>query len=111
MADFLDQNLVDDGHEWELEFPDEHLGANRNPTWIMYFDGVVNNKGASVGVILISPEGEMISMVKRLEFEATNNQAEYEAYIFGLEALRSIGAEEITVYGDSILVVKQISNQ
>ena len=50
-------------------------------------------------------------MAKRLEFEVTNNQAEYEAYIFGLEALRSAGAGEITVYGDSMLVVKQISNE
>ena len=50
----------------------------------MYFDRVVNSKGAGVGVILITPEGEMISMVKRLGFEVTNNQAEYEACIFGL---------------------------
>ena len=62
-------------------------------------------------MILISPEGEMIPMAKRLEFEVTNNQAEYEACIFGLEALRSVGAGEITVYGDSMLVVKQISNE
>ena len=26
VADFLAQNPVDDGQEWELEFPDEHLG-------------------------------------------------------------------------------------
>ena len=58
----------------------------------MYFDEAVNSKGASVGVILITPEGEMILMAKRLEFEVTNNQAEYEACIFGLEALQSIGA-------------------
>ena len=77
----------------------------------MYFDGAVNNRGAGIGVILISPEGETISMAKRLEFEVTNNQAEYEACIFGLEALRSAGAREITVYGDSMLVVKQISNK
>ena len=80
-------------------------------TWIMYFDSAVNNKGAGIGVILISPEGETIPMAKRLEFEVTNNQAEYEACIFGLEALRSAGAEEITVYGDSMLVVKQVSNE
>ena len=77
----------------------------------MYFDSVVNNRGAGIGVIIISPEGETIPMAKRLEFEVTNNQAEYEACIFGLEALRSVEAGEITVYGDSILVVKQISNE
>ena len=53
----------------------------------------------------------MIPMAKRLEFEVTNNQAEYEACIFGLEALRSVGAENVTVYGDSMLVVKQASKR
>ena len=111
MADFLAQNPVGDEQEWELEFSDEHLGLIQIQTWTMYFDGAVNNRGACIGVILISPEGEMIPMAKRLEFEVTKNQAEYEAYIFGLEALRSAGAGEITVYGDSMLVVKQISNE
>ena len=74
----------------------------------MYFDGAVNNRGAGIGVILISPKGEMIPMAKRLEFEVTNNQTEYEACIFRLEALWNMEAEEVVVYGDSILVVKQI---
>ena len=97
---------MDDGHEWELEFPDEHLGLIEVQTWTMYFDGAVNNRRAGIGVILISPEGETIPMARRLEFEVTNNQAEYKACIFGLEALQSIGAGEITVYGDSMLVIK-----
>ena len=53
----------------------------------MYFDDAVNSRGAGISVIIISSEGEMIPMAKRLEFEVTNNQAEYKAYIFGLEAL------------------------
>ena len=77
----------------------------------MHFDGAVNSRGAGIGVILITPEGEMIPMAKRLEFEVTNNQAEYEACIFGLEALHSVGAENVTVYGDSMLVVKQASKE
>ena len=72
----------------------------------MHFDGAVNNQGAGIGVILIMLEGEMIPIVKRLEFEVTNNQAEYEASIFSLEALHSMGAENVTIYEDSMLVVK-----
>ena len=111
VADFLAQNLMDDNQEWELDFPDEHLRAIEVQGWRMYFDGAVNSKGVGVGVILITPEGEMIPMAKRLEFEVTNNQTEYEACIFRLEALRSAGAEEVTVYGDSMLVVKQVSKE
>ena len=92
VADFLAQNLVDDGQEWELEFPNEYLGAIEIQTWTMYFDGAVNSRGVGIGVILISPEGEMIPMAKILEFEVTNNQAEYEARIFGLEELLNAGA-------------------
>ena len=53
----------------------------------MYFDGAVNSKEAGDGVMLVTPEGEMFPMAKKLEFEVTNNQAEYEACIFVLEAL------------------------
>ena len=81
------QSDQDDDHEWELEFPNEHLREIEVRGWYMYFNGAVNNKGAGVGVILITPEGKMIQMAKRLEFEVTNNQAEYEARIFRLEAL------------------------
>ena len=73
---------------------------------MMYFDSTVNNRGVGIGIILISPEGDMIPMAKRLEFKVTNNQEEYKACIFGLEALRNTGAREITVYGDSMLVIK-----
>ena len=77
----------------------------------MYIDGAVNSWEAGIGVILTLPDGEIISMAKRLEFKVTNNQAEYEACIFGLEALWNLGAKEITVYRDSMLVIKKISNE
>ena len=106
VAEFLAQNLLAEEEEWELEFPNEYLGAIEVQGWRVHFDEVVNSWGADIRVILITPEGEMIPMAKRLEFEVTNNQAEYEACIFDLEALRSMGAENVTVYGDSMLVVR-----
>ena len=87
VADFLAQNPMDDEHEWELEFSDEHLRLIEFQTWTMYFEGAVNNRRAGIGVIFISPEGEVIPIAKRLECEVTNNQAKYEACIFELEAL------------------------
>ena len=87
VADFLAHNPVSNDQEWELEFPDEHLGVIEVQGWLMYFDGTVNSKGAGVGVILVTPGGEMIPIAKRLEFEVTNNQADYEACVFGLETL------------------------
>ena len=48
VAEFLAQNLMDDDHEWELEFPNEHLGVIEVQGWCMYFDEADNNKRASI---------------------------------------------------------------
>lgn len=48
-------------------------------------DGSSGEQGTGAGVILESPEGEKVSYAVRLKFKATNNQAEYEALIAGLE--------------------------
>jgi probable phosphoglycerate mutase len=39
----------------------------------------------------------------------TNNQAEYEALLRGLQYLREAGAVSVEVYGDSELVIKQLN--
>ena len=44
-----------------------------------------------------------------MEEECTNNQVEYEALLFGLEFLESMGVKHMEAYGDSLLVVQQVS--
>ena len=44
-----------------------------------------------------------------MEEERTNNQVEYEALLFDLEFLESMGVEHVEAYGDSLLVVQQVS--
>jgi hypothetical protein len=41
----------------------------------------------------------------------TNNQAEYEALLRGLQYLREVEAISVEVYGDSELVIKQLNGQ
>jgi hypothetical protein len=43
----------------------------------------------------------------KLNFVTTNNVAEYEACIIGLEALLAIDVKEVEIYGDSTLVLVQ----
>ena len=38
-----------------------------------------------------------------------NNQVEYEALLFGMEFLESMGVKHVEAYGDSLLVVQQVS--
>ena len=42
-------------------------------------------------MILVNPSGDQVKYMVHLEFEATNNMAEYEALIFGLTAALSLG--------------------
>eukprot|EP00257_Ricinus_communis_P016925 XP_015575239.1 uncharacterized protein LOC107261313 [Ricinus communis] len=86
VADFLSQNAIERDNPWDLEFLDKNLGAIEIQEWKMYFDGAVNARGVGLGVILITLEGEMLPMAKRLDFKVTNNIAEYKACLFGLEA-------------------------
>ena len=46
-----------------------------------------------------------------MDFECTNNQAEYEALIIGLEILHDLGAKEVLIIGDSQLVIKQLTGE
>jgi hypothetical protein len=52
--------------------------------WKMFFDGASSSEGVGVGVVFVSPSQEIISMSYKLEFETTNNVAEYEALVLGL---------------------------
>ncbi|XP_077252462.1 uncharacterized protein LOC143891838 [Tasmannia lanceolata] len=73
----------------------------------MYFDGAVNNRGQGIGAVLVSPKKEYIPISIKLQFECTNNMAEYEACIAGLEAALILKVQEIDVFGDSILIICQ----
>ena len=73
----------------------------------MYFDRATNQYGNGIGILLITPEGSHIPLVIKLNFEATNKMAEYEACIAGMEALQELGVKEAEVLGDSILVIAQ----
>jgi ribonuclease HI len=44
-----------------------------------------------------------------LEYFCTNNQAEYEAILLGLQVLSSMGVKYVEAFGDSLLVVQQIA--
>jgi ribonuclease HI len=79
--------------------------------WALFFDGSSCGKGGGVGILLISPRGEMFEFAIPIQPTVTNNQAEYEALLRGLQYLREVGAVSVEVYGDSELVIKQLNCQ
>ena len=50
-----------------------------------------------------------LSSQNQLEEERTQNQVEYEALLFSLEFLESMCIKHVEAYGDSFLVVQQVS--
>ena len=74
------------------------------------FDGSKTLEGSRVGCVLIDPKKNKHFLSCRLEFECTNNTAEYEALVQGLRKSIELKVKNLKVYGDSEIVVKQIRN-
>jgi ribonuclease HI len=80
--------------------------------WTMYFDGSKRVQGAGAGVVLISPQGDKLKYVLRMNFsQASNNEAEYEALLHGMKMATACGATRLKIFGDSNLVVQQVMNR
>jgi ribonuclease HI len=79
--------------------------------WKMFFYGTSSLESVGVGVVLISPTQETISMSYKLKFETTNNVARYEALVLGLRATKDMKIEELAVFGDAELVFHQVINR
>ena len=72
----------------------------------MYFNGSSCKEGAREGIVLISPGGEIISLMYTMEFQTKNNISEYEALIIGLRVANDLNIQQLTVFGNSELVVQ-----
>ena len=76
--------------------------------WILKFDGSRTEKSVGAGIVIISPKGIKTTLSFNLAFKCTNNQAEYEALVIGLEILMELGAQEVHILRDSQLVLRQL---
>jgi ribonuclease HI len=59
--------------------------------WKMFFDRASSSEGVGARVVFVSPCQETISLSYKIEFETTNNVAEYEALVLGLRAAKKYG--------------------
>jgi ribonuclease HI len=77
----------------------------------MYFDGSACEDRCGIGILLVSPRGIMYSFSIRLPAPCTNNLVEYEAVRRGMGLLFEAGAEAVEVFGDSKLVISQLTEE
>ncbi|TPW20623.1 MAG: putative phosphoglycerate mutase [Elusimicrobia bacterium] len=66
---------------------------------------------ASTGVQLLDDAGTVLKEHGRTLGTQTNNVAEYEALLDALRLARELGADELLVHSDSLLLVKQVAGE
>ncbi|XP_004308568.1 PREDICTED: uncharacterized protein LOC101290910 [Fragaria vesca subsp. vesca] len=88
--------------------PDQDV-LPRNKIWELHVDGSSNNRLSGAGIIITDPKGHSYEYALQFEFKASNNIAEYEALIAGIQLCRELGALHIHIFSDSQLVVNQVA--
>ena len=88
---------------------DEDKGAEEYSQWSVHMDGSSNRQAGRADVVLLSPEGDVVECMIRLDFPTTNNEAEYEALVAGLDLARAAGAISVVIYCDSQVITNQIN--
>ncbi|KAJ0742766.1 putative nucleotidyltransferase, Ribonuclease H [Helianthus annuus] len=106
LANFVANFSSDIQDEVDLEV--QQLGESSG-SWTLYTDGASNVRGVGLGILLKSPQGDIIPQAVRCEFPATNNEAEYEALIAGLELAKSMNIKNLQVYVDSLLITNHFN--
>ncbi|KAI5333905.1 hypothetical protein L3X38_024037 [Prunus dulcis] len=65
--------------------------------------------GCGAGLVLVSPDKVALEYALRFNFQASNNEAEYEALLAGLRLAKEMDARQIQIFSDSQLVVHQVN--
>ena len=95
----MDEKLVDTISQYDI------------PAWEVYVDGASNQKVSGIGLVLISLEEVIIGKSLKLDFSATNNEAEYETLLMGMAMVQRMGGKSVKVFSDSRLVVDQVKRE
>ena len=92
LADFIAESIVP-----------HHLEANLE--WKLYVDGSSTQSASGARLLIVSSAGVCMERAIRFEFEASNNEAEYEALLLGLKICYEAGAKTLSTFSDSQQIV------
>ncbi|RVW23899.1 hypothetical protein CK203_094672 [Vitis vinifera] len=93
--------------QWAIELSE--FGIEFQPRLSM--KGHLTSSGSGVGLLLQSPTGEHLEQAIRLGFSASNNEAEYEAILSGLDLALALSVSKLRIFSDSQLVVKHVQEE
>ncbi|KAI0513585.1 hypothetical protein KFK09_009612 [Dendrobium nobile] len=123
VADFLAAHPIPAESPLNDDLPDEQimsLEEQEGNTWELYFDGAASSQKieepqevipgkAGIGSVFITPEKGLLRYSYQLLEPCTNNEAEYEVLITGLELAILMEIREIKIFGDSQLIINQVA--
>ncbi|XP_058222964.1 uncharacterized protein LOC131332683 [Rhododendron vialii] len=78
--------------------------------WRMTVDGASNVHEAGAGIVLVSPSGTVHESAVSIGYPATNNEAEYEVLITGLQLALLLDADSVHIFCDSQLIVGHLND-
>ena len=113
LADLVAEFTEPPMEEWKpVENMDEKLVGTISRhgilPWEVYVDGASNQKGSGIELVLISLKKVIVEKSLRLNFSATNNEAEYETLLMGIAMVQRMGGKLVKVFLDSRLFVGQV---
>ncbi|XP_071727125.1 uncharacterized protein [Rutidosis leptorrhynchoides] len=95
--------------EMEVIHERTELKPVQGETWDLFTDGASCAEGAGAGLVLTTPSGEEHTYALPFNFDVTNNEAEYEALLAGLNIVHEMHVTKLRAYTDSQLVGNQFN--
>ena len=95
----------------EFIFTDEDNPKHEAEQWTIQTDGLSAQRRGGVGVIITTPDEELLKYGVRLKFPTTNNEAKYEGILTGLRLRKVLGVKHLLAQNDSKLVIGQIRGE
>ncbi|KAL0416159.1 UNVERIFIED_CONTAM: Ribonuclease HI [Sesamum latifolium] len=109
---------VGDHHQGQAlaDFVSEMMGTtleevSKEKPWLLHVDGSSTVQGSRAGVVLTTPQWDDMEFAIKFDFNASNNEAEYEALVLGMRMAQDAGASHLLAYSDSQLIIKQVDGE
>ncbi|XP_077232479.1 uncharacterized protein LOC143869806 [Tasmannia lanceolata] len=77
--------------------------------WMLFVDGSTNAGRSGAGLVLAEPDKFLIEYALKLDFDASNNEAEYKALLARLSLALELEADRLKAHSDSQLIVGHIN--
>ena len=95
----------------KFAFTDEENPNHKAEQWTIQTDSSSAQRRGGVGVVITTPDREVLKCGVQLKFPAANNEAEYEGILTGLRLGSALGVKHLLVQNDSKLVIGQIKGE